>query len=403
MSSTTEAVRRQYMDYPFPPPIAELSPSQVMEGDPSLYSPLLWPEGRPRSELSILSAGCGTVQAASLALHNPHCRIVGIDLSETSIAASAALKTRHALTNLELHQLSIDDIGTLNQQFDLIMCTGVLHHMPDPVAGLRALQSVLAPRGAMALMVYAKARRAGVYMLQDAFRRMGVTQDEQGIAFVRSVVEGLPQAHYFNWLRAIMGKDRIDDAVIVDTFLHPVDRAYSIPDVLSFVEAGGLQFQCWMDNSSYFPEGTLVPDTPLWQRIQSLPFAEQWAIVENLTLSHHKHAFVARHLGKADNVSFSGPGWLARRPVVAPAVSVVEKHSFNPDTNGKFRLRGSPFELSPPEAAVLASCNGTRTVQQLIDLPFLAGNAPEVRTKFVETFVQRNWKLGRIFLPVSVS
>jgi hypothetical protein len=49
-----------------------------------------------------------------------------------------------------------------------------VHHLPDPDAGLRALHDVLKPNGALNVMVYAPYGRAGVYMLQDYCRRLGV-------------------------------------------------------------------------------------------------------------------------------------------------------------------------------------------------------------------------------------
>jgi SAM-dependent methyltransferase len=62
----------------------------------------------------------------------------------------------------------------LGQRFEHVVCTGVLHHMPDPDAGLRALRDVLAPNGAMQLMVYAPYGRAGVYLLRAYCRQLGV-------------------------------------------------------------------------------------------------------------------------------------------------------------------------------------------------------------------------------------
>ena len=80
------------------------------------------------------------------------------------------LKRKYNLTNLETRQLPIEGAAALGRSFDLIVCTGVLHHLADPDAGLRALRSVLKPEGAMYLMVYAPYGRTGVYMLQDYCR-----------------------------------------------------------------------------------------------------------------------------------------------------------------------------------------------------------------------------------------
>jgi tRNA G46 methylase TrmB len=116
----TEAVRRQYEAYSYPPfaEVNSLNPNKPLLGDPSVSSVQLWPEGRPRDDLRILSAGCGTRQAALVAFANPNCSVLGIDLSEASLANQAALRDKYGLTNLELKHMSLFDIGSLNRQFD---------------------------------------------------------------------------------------------------------------------------------------------------------------------------------------------------------------------------------------------------------------------------------------------
>ncbi len=100
-------------------------------------------------------------------MREPAARITAIDVSESSLQHTRELKEKYELDNLELHQLNLERIETLGRQFDKIVCTGVLHHLPHPDAGLRALRAVLNPGGAMPLMVYATYGRTGVYMLQD--------------------------------------------------------------------------------------------------------------------------------------------------------------------------------------------------------------------------------------------
>lgn len=117
--------------------------------------------------MRILCAGCGSSQAPLIALNDPDCSVTGIDLSETSLAHSNRLRDRRGLKNLELRQMSLLDVGQLNRTFDLILCTGVLHHLPDPDAGLKALADVLEPSGSMSIMLYGKAARAGIYQRQD--------------------------------------------------------------------------------------------------------------------------------------------------------------------------------------------------------------------------------------------
>ena len=106
-----------------------------------------------------------------------------------------ALKRKHGLDNLEVHQLAVTEVGKLGATFDQIVCTGVLHHLPDPDAGLRALREVLAPGGVMHLMLYAPYGRIGVYMLQEFCRRLGIAADDHGIRELVTALGALPSGH----------------------------------------------------------------------------------------------------------------------------------------------------------------------------------------------------------------
>src|SRR5262249_32730543 len=135
---------------------------------------LLWPAGPPARAPRILVAGCGTSQGATIALREPDSEVTAIDISETSLAHLRHLQGRHDVRNLTIQQLPIERVQDLKQRFDLIVCTGVLHHLREPDRGLRALRDVLNPGGAMHVMVYAAYGRTGVYMLQKYCRILGI-------------------------------------------------------------------------------------------------------------------------------------------------------------------------------------------------------------------------------------
>jgi SAM-dependent methyltransferase len=299
----TEAVRKQYEAYSYPPPIEDAEQFLKKWGpltcDPRFAGIQLWPEGRPRKQLRILCAGCGSSQAALIALNNPDCAVIGIDLSETSLAHSNRLRDRHGLANLELRQMGLLDVGQLNRAFDLILCTGVLHHLPDPDAGLKALADVLDPPGSMAIMLYGKAARTGVYLVQDILRRLGAGHDAEGLGMARELLKFLPSHHYLFEPTGKLPNDLAQDAGIVDMLLHPQDSAYSVPEVMEFVAAAGLIFFGWSDNADYCADRFLSGE--MLERVLALPAAEQWAVVENLALLNSRHDFFVR---KPQNARF---------------------------------------------------------------------------------------------------
>ena len=156
---------------------------------------LHFPETAYRGNLQVLVAGCGTSQAARHALRRPGSHVVGIDVSETSLRHTDALKRKHDLSNLEVARLPVERAGELGRSFDLIICTGVLHHLPDPAEGLSALRGVLAPDGAIHLMVYGTYGRAGVAMLQEYCRRLGMGPTDQEIRDLAVTLTALPRSH----------------------------------------------------------------------------------------------------------------------------------------------------------------------------------------------------------------
>ena len=136
----------------------------------------------------------------------PAAQVIGIDFSATSVRCTEALKRKYDLRNLQVHQLPIERVSDLRTSFDQIICTGVLHHLADPDAGLSALREVLKPDGAMHLMVYAPYGRAGIYMLQEFCRRIGLHANDKEIRDLIAALTAMPSGHPLeNLLREVPG------------------------------------------------------------------------------------------------------------------------------------------------------------------------------------------------------
>ena len=281
--------------------------------DPSLFRRKLWPRRIEPDDLTILIAGFWTNQAACYAVTNPNCKVVGIDLSETSLGHEAYLKHKHGLENLELFRMSLGDVGSLGRTFDLVVCTGVLHHLPDPDAGLRCLRDVLRPHGVLSIMVYGYYPRFGVYMMQEVFRVLDLEQDEVEIEIVKRGIKDVPAWHHVRRYFAI-APDLGYNSGIVDTFLHQLDRAFTVPQILEFAGRNNLKFQSWLDNRDYSISASIMdPQNLLRQRVETLAPAEQWRLVELIAQSLGTHRFLLCHPDKPEadyRLDFATDAWL---------------------------------------------------------------------------------------------
>ena len=145
-----DPIAAQYNQWVYPRPLDDLAAQPGRQAaDPALTHRIYWPDRADPGPLDILVAGCGANQAAEIAFHNRSARVVGIDVSDAALAHERVLKDKHQLANLETLKLPVEAAARLGHQFDLVIATGVLHHLVDPVAGLKALGDCLKRDGAV--------------------------------------------------------------------------------------------------------------------------------------------------------------------------------------------------------------------------------------------------------------
>jgi len=324
-------VQAFYERHPYPPPVDSLESYRLRWQDRQRRRAdfhIAWPARSYREDHSILIAGCGTSQAAKHAMRWPEARVTGIDFSATSVRATEALKRKYDLHNLEVHQLAVERVGDLGVTFDQIVCTGVLHHLADPAAGLAALRSVLDPAGAMHLMVYAPHGRTGVYMLQEFCRRVGVAATDDGIRELLETLGALPPGHPLTILLR-EAPDFRQPAALADALLHPQDRAYSVPQLFGLIAGAGLTFGRWLWQAHYSPHCGVVARIPHAARLAQLPWAEQHAAVELFRGTMLRHSAVLYRDDGARTPrqpSFAGDAWQRYVPIRMPDTVCVEEN-----------------------------------------------------------------------------
>jgi SAM-dependent methyltransferase len=325
-----DAVQAFYDLHPYPPPVDDLEGYRQRwqdEGRRRADYHLHWPHRAYRGDLTVLVAGCGTSQAVKHALRQPAAQVVGLDVSATSVRHTQALKRKHGLSNLEVYQLPLERVGELKRRFDKIVCTGVLHHLPNPEEGLRVLREVLKLDGAMHLMVYAAYGRAGVYMLQEYCRRLGIGHTEAEIQDLAMTLMALPHGHPLAHLLGESPDFQRKDA-LADALLNPQDRAYTVPQLLDLIERCGLAFGRWVRQAPYLPRCGAPTGTPHSARLAALPPREQYAAVELFRGTMVRHSLIAYRddrPGDRQPLRFDDDRWHDYVPICLPETISVQK------------------------------------------------------------------------------
>ena len=391
-----------YERYPYPPPIQSLDDYRLRWQDPQRLRAehhLFWPTRPYRENHSILIAGCGTSQAAKHAMRWPSAQVVGIDFSATSVRCTEQLKRKYQLDNLQVHQLPVERVGELEQRFDQIICTGVLHHLPDPDAGFAALRGALSPDGAMEIMVYAPYGRSGIYMLQEFCRRLGIRATDEEIPQLMAALTALPRGHPLeNLLR--QAPDFRQEAALADALLHPQDRAYAVPQFLELITRARMSFGRWVRQAPYLAYCGALASIPQATRLQQLAPMEQYAAAELFRGTMIRHSAIVYRDDAHDTpqpIAFTAEHWLGYVPIRAQDTICVEEQlplgAAAVLINRTHTYTDLALPITPEEKELFDAIDGRRTIGEIIQG---RGNPQTARRLF-----QRLWWYDQILFDAS--
>ena len=176
-------------------------------------------------------------------LNHTNAEVVYMDISITSMHIAQKRARVRNLQNIIWIKSWIEDIPSHGIGFfEEVLSSGVLHHLKNPLLGLKVLKDVLSTNGGMGLMLYAKYGRISFYQMQKIFKIINANQNDidTEIQNANKTLFSIPK---HNWLSVfgirLNGVSKID---IYDVFLHERDVAFSISSLFKWIEQGGLYF-----------------------------------------------------------------------------------------------------------------------------------------------------------------
>ena len=235
--------------------------------------------------LRILDAGCGTGVSTDYLCHfNPGAEVLAVDISAGALDVarerlrrSGGAEQVRSLRQEQRSLLDLEDEGC----FDYINSVGVLHHLRDPLAGLKALGQHLAPQGLLHLFLYADAGRWEIHRTQQVLELLDAGIGADGLRLGRELLSDLPETnrlrrtHEQRW-----ALDTHADANFADMYLHPQETSYDLERLMALIKSSGLYFAGFSNPSVWDPARLLKGE--LLSRAQSLPLSDQWTLVEQL-------------------------------------------------------------------------------------------------------------------------
>lgn len=241
--STSRKVQAQYEENPYP------RWKQQMQFRPlplRTYMEMLFPylkheptafPDAPR----ILVAGCGTgKQPIETVGRIANADVTAFDISSTSLAYAIRKQRELGIDSLRLAQGDIMEAGNLSERFDIIICSGVLHHMHDPVAGWKALLSRLTEGGLMSIGLYSEIARKHVVAARAFIAEEGFPATAEGIRACRDRILGLPDDHPAKPVS--QSADFYTLSSCRDLIFHVQEHRFTIPQLRKVLDELNLEF-----------------------------------------------------------------------------------------------------------------------------------------------------------------
>jgi SAM-dependent methyltransferase/thioredoxin-like negative regulator of GroEL len=271
---TSVRVRQQYEDNPYPRwarpapvrPVAGLG--AYLREELALGTLRDPPEAR-----EILIAGCGTgQQPIETARRFPAARVLGIDLSLSSLAHAQRKAAELAVGNVSFGQADILAFDP-PQPFDLIEACGVLHHLADPFAGWSKLLRLLKPGAVMRLGLYSALARTDIVAAREFAAAGGYDGTPDSI---RSCRQNLMKSADPRLQRLPASPDFYSTSACRDLLLHVQEHRLTLSEIAAFLVEHRLSFlgfelgaPALAQYRTRFPDDAALTDLAKWHLFES--------------------------------------------------------------------------------------------------------------------------------------
>ena len=274
---TSLEVMNMYKEHPYPKwkGIYYL-PSEINVYQ-TYYDKDLTEKNDPNIQKEILIAGCGTGQelvTASKIYSNSN--ITAIDISLPSLCYAYKRAKDNDVNNFELIHMDLLELINFEKKFDIINCSGVLHHMNDPELGLKALISCLKEDGYLNIGLYSRVARENITKLRKLILENNLNNTQESITKIRkSIILGYDEYKPFNHLLNV--RDFYSFNEMQDLLFHPRELLFNLEEISDLLERNNLEF-IEFDNKYKKVKDIYHKNHPKDKKLRSI---QNWSEFEN--------------------------------------------------------------------------------------------------------------------------
>ena len=142
-------------------------------------------------------------------------------------------------TNIDYLQADILNLHQIGKEFDIIECSGVLHHMDKPVAGWRVLVDLLKPGGLMKIGLYSELARQHILEVRKEITVLNIGTSE---AEIRKFRQSLAESNNENHQRLTKSGDFFSLSTLRDLIFHVQEHRFTLPQIKNSLNELGLKF-----------------------------------------------------------------------------------------------------------------------------------------------------------------
>lgn len=219
----TNTVRRFYESAPFPGyPAGESLPALCARARRSIFARLI--DDAIAADARIVDVGCGTGQMA-LYLARGDRMVIGADLARASLRLGETARRRFRLDRVLFVETDLLHPALHADAFDVVYCSGVLHHTRNPRASFARVARLARPGGTIVIGVYNVVAR-----MPHRVRRLAARLSAGRFIPFDPVLRDrrAEPARHAAWLR--------------DQYHHPEEHTHSVAEVQDWFAENGIEY-----------------------------------------------------------------------------------------------------------------------------------------------------------------